>query len=360
MSLPYPPVAQVRGGRLQQRRASVAMASVCIWLLFAAPLLAQPLEQAGASSGNDATSAEQQPQFKAASARLILVVGAAGTPEYGEQFENDAAQWRQLTRSRNMELVEISSDSDRTQREHLQAAIAGAQTDNVEQLWIVFIGHGTSERGVHKLNLTGADVTSRELADWLRAGTPPVIFIACASASAPFLPELSAPGRVIVTATRSGSENNYSRFGSQLATSLQDPDTDIDHDEEVSLLEAFLAASAKTEKFYREQSRLATEHALLDDNGDKLGIGAEFFRGTRAVKAAQAGKELDGEFAGRIILYSDPSLPQLSPSDQARRAEIEAKINDLRSRRPTPPTARYWDELEGLLLQLAEVYDNAS
>lgn len=336
-----------------RRGARAAILSLATLALLSVPARGQT----DAASPPAAASAVAQETLPAASPHLLLVLGAAGTPEYGEQFQHDADQWRKLARSRKLELVEISGDADEPQRERLQAAIAAAQTEDAGPLWIVFIGHGTSERGVHKFNLTGPDVSSRELAQWLRPLAKPVIFISCSSASAPFLPELSAPNRVIITATRSGSENNYSRFGSQLADSLLDPSTDIDHDEEVSLLEAFLAASAKTEKYYREQSRLTTEHALVDDNGDKLGTGAEFFRGTRAVKAAQGGKALDGDVANKIILYSDPALPQLSPSDQARRAEIEAQIDALRARKPSLPTDRYWDELEALLLQLAEIND---
>jgi hypothetical protein len=32
-------------------------------------------------------------------------------------------------------------------------------------------------------------------------------------------------------------------------------------------------------EFYEADGRLATEHALLDDNGDSLGTPADFFRG---------------------------------------------------------------------------------
>ena len=44
---------------------------------------------------------------------------------------------------------------------------------------------------------------------------------------------------------------------------------DLDKDDQVSLLEAFLTASVRTAEFYEETSRLATEHALIDDNGDR-------------------------------------------------------------------------------------------
>jgi hypothetical protein len=310
-------------------------------------LVAQAAGQAVASS------------VEPAAARMILVVGAAGTSEYHSQFRHDADQWVQLARGRGMDLIHISeelSTSGQEQRELLRTALVSADDEDKLPLWIVLIGHGTSERGTHKFNLVGPDVSAKDLSDWFKEINRPIILINCSSASAPFLPELSAPRRIVVTATRSGSENNYSRFGSQLANSILDPNTDIDHDEEVSLLEAFLSASAKTEKFYQEQSRLATEHALIDDNGDKLGTGSEFFRGTRAVKSAQAGKQLDGLVANKVMLYSSPAVPKLDSTELVRRDEIESQINELRNRKTSPPTAQYWDQLETLLLELAKLY----
>lgn len=290
--------------------------------------------------------------------RLILIVGASGTDEYGAAFEGQASQWRTLSKQRNMELVQINeaSATGELPRDLLRAALVKAANDKASQLWLVMLGHGTSERGIHKFNLVGPDVSSKELNDWLRSFEHQAVVINCSSASAPFLPDLSGPNRIVITATRSGSENNYSRFGGELAACILQLETDIDHDDEVSLLEAFLAAATKTETVYREQSRLATEHALLDDNGDKLGTGSEFFRGTRAVKAAQAGKQPDGAVAAKVILSVSPSAAQLSAEGEMRRAEFEAQIEQLRSRKPSPPTEEYWNELERLFLSLANVY----
>lgn len=331
-------------------------------------------------SVSNSGSGPAEPASDASRGQLVLVMGAAGTPEYQQEFQNDAQRWAELARLRGLDLVRVEQrdqpeqaakydeekraepNADKlagqSQREQLQATLAAADKFDTTPLWIVLIGHGTSERGIHKFNLVGPDVSSKELSDWLKElQGRRVIVIDCSSASAPFLPELSGPNRVIVTATRSGSENNYSRFGTQLAASILDAGTDIDHDEEVSLLEAFLAASAKTEKFYREQNRLATEHALIDDNGDKLGTGAEFFRGTRAVKAAQAGKQLDGEVAARLILSSADTAPKLTAEQEAKRGLIESQIEQLRASKPSPPADSYWNELEKLLLELAEVYE---
>lgn len=293
---------------------------------------------------------------------LILVTGAAGTEEYGQHFSAAADQWRQLARARQWQLVNIDGTEESggaSQREQFQTAIQQGSTDASTQLWIVFIGHGTAERGSDKLNLVGADVSAKDLTLWLAPLNKPLIFIACASSSAPFLPQLSGPKRVIVTATKSGSENNYSRFGEQLAVSLLDPATDIDHDDEISLLEAFLAASAKTDKFYREQSRLTTEHALLDDNGDKMGTGAEFFKGARAVKSAQGGKQPDGAIASRIVLSVLPDAPKFTDEELKARAQIEEQLDTLRATRPNPPTDEYWNQLEQLLIKLAQLYKQA-
>ncbi len=294
--------------------------------------------------------------------RLILITGAAGTEEYGQQFSAAGHQWSELAKAREWQLTDVSSSekSEATsQRDQFQEAIKQGVADSSSQLWIVYIGHGTAERGSDKLNLVGPDVSAKELTQWLAPLSKPLVFIACSSSSSPFLPQLSGPKRVIVTATKSGSENNYSRFGQQLAASLLDPATDIDHDDEVSLLEAFLAASAKTEKFYREQNRLTTEHALLDDNGDKMGTGAEFFKGVRAVKNAQGGKQADGAIAARIVLSVLPDAPRLTDEQMTARGQIEERLDALRARRPNPPTEQYWNELEQLLLELAELYNQA-
>ncbi len=306
------------------------------------------------------TTSETQPT-KSQQATMILVVGAPGLSTYGQQFEEDAAQWAMLAEQRKMKLVDIREgdvDSDQ-QKKSVQQAIESATTEKCDSLWILLIGHGTSERGQHKFNLKGDDFSARELSEWLKPFANPVLVVNGSSASAPFLPELSGTNRIIVTATRSGTENNYSRFGSMLAKSILDLGTDIDHDEEVSLLEAFLAASAKTEKFYKEENRLATEHALLDDNGDKLGTGAEFFRGTRAIKSAQGGKKLDGTLAASWILHSSPDVPRLSEEAKQLRATLENRLSELRARKPNPPTAEYWTELEQLLLEIARLYGEA-
>jgi len=84
--------------------------------------------------------------------------------------------------------------------------------------------------------------------------------------------------RVIITATRSGNEQNYTRFGEYLAEAITNPEADLDKDGQVSLLEAFLIASPPGRRVLQLEGALATEHALFDDNGDGQGTPAEWFR----------------------------------------------------------------------------------
>ena len=84
------------------------------------------------------------------------------------------------------------------------------------------------------------------------------------SASGAFLKPLSAPGRIIVTATKNGAENNYSRLGGYLSETIADPAADLDKDGQTSVLEAFLAASHHVEEFYKQAGRLLFHQAELD------------------------------------------------------------------------------------------------
>lgn len=297
--------------------------------------------------------------------QLIVVVGAGGSAEYQSEFARWSEPWQKLAQQRNWNLTLIDEDQTGsaqeaalTHRDRLQQAIS-KYAGQTQRLWIVLLGHGTFAGKTAKFNLVGPDVSASELATWLEPIESPVVILNCSSASSPFMTELGGPNRVIVTATRAGSEINFARFGKYLSLTLQDLAADIDHDLEVSLLEAFLAAAAMTERFYREDARLTTEHALLDDNGDRAGITGDFYRGAKAVKPAAAGAQVDGQVAKRIILYSSPQAPRFTEELSQQRAELERRIDALRSQKANLPEAEYWNQLEQLLLELSQVYTAA-
>lgn len=318
---------------------------------------------------------ESEAEAAAPRERLVIVVGAGGTPAYADEFASWAADWQTLAQHRGWELTLIgdepgaepgtqsesapaSGDAQAASRDRLQMALK-AHGDSAARLWIVMLGHGTAVGDNAKFNLPGPDVSAHDLAAWLEPLLCPVVVINCSSASGPFLPILSEPGRIVITATRSGSELNYSRFGKYLAASLQDLSADLDHDLEVSLLEAFLTAGARTEQFYRDEARLASENALLDDNGDGRGTSGEFFRGLRPIQAAEAGQPIDGQLAARVMLFASPQALQLTPAQQAQRQSIESQIDALRAAKAQLDEADYYQQLETLLIELSAIYEAA-
>ena len=80
-------------------------------------------------------------------------------------------------------------------------------------LWVAFIGHGTYDGELARFNVKGPDISHLDLVSWFEPIERPLALINTTSASAPFLKELSGPGRVILTATRDGFELNFARFG---------------------------------------------------------------------------------------------------------------------------------------------------
>jgi len=186
---------------------------------------------------------------------VILVVGAAGEPDFMTNFVRQVELWTNacargdarpiciglddpssgiLTFAASNSPTSATSDHDR-----LRQILAAEPRETVQPLWLAFIGHGTFEGKEARFNLRGPDVTATELREWLRPFSRPIIFIDTASASAPFLNLISATNRVVVTATRSGNEQNFARFGLYFAEALSDPASDLDQDGQTSVLEAF-------------------------------------------------------------------------------------------------------------------------
>jgi len=293
---------------------------------------------------------------------VVLVVGAGGEAEFETAFRSWAMRWKGVAESAGATLTWIGAEPEGEQpdRERLRQTLAGLEPAGREPVWIVLMGHGTFGSSIPKFNLRGPDLAADELAQWLLRITRPLVVVNASSCSGPFINALSGPGRVVVTATQSGGEHNYSRFGDFLSRSIADPAADIDHDGEVSILEAFLAASAGVREFYRSSDRLPTETALIDDNGDGLGTPATAFRGTRAVAtSADPKKLLDGKLAGRLSLAVVGQRLPFTDEELRERDEIEAALERLRQRKPELTPTDYRQSVLPFLLRLAKIYDAA-
>jgi hypothetical protein len=294
---------------------------------------------------------------------LLLVVGAGGQSEYEAQFSQWADRWRAAAASAQVDVIKIGrgreSGIHASDRDRLRAVLSEQASVRLEPLWIVLIGHGTYDRREAKFNLRGPDVTDAELSEWLVPIKRPVAVINCASASGSFINRLSGENRVIITATRSGDEQNFARFGRFMAEAIVDPRTDLDQDGQVSLLEAYLRASSRVAESYREQSQLATEHALLDDNGDGLGTPADWFRGTHATRRAKDGAPLDGARAAQFCLVPSTRERDMPRDLRLRRDEIELSIAALRDQKEKLGEETYYSRLDPLLVELARLYRQA-
>jgi hypothetical protein len=289
---------------------------------------------------------------------VLIVVGAPGTPEYEVQFHRWADQWQAAAQTAHAELIRIGLDEEAgvTDRERLRSILVKKSAAGQEPLWIVLIGHGTFDGRDAKFNLRGPDVTDLELSEWLAPLKRPVAVLNCASASGPFLNRLSGENRVIVTATRSGNEQNFARFGQYLAEAIADPRADLDKDGQVSLLEAYLTASSRVAEYYRSHTQLATEHALLDDNGDRLGTPPDWFRGVRATRRAKDGAPLDGIRAHQLHLIKSDRERGLPAQVRERRDQLELSIAALRDQKAKLTEDEYYSRLEKLMAELARLY----
>jgi hypothetical protein len=300
---------------------------------------------------------------------LVIVVGLGGEPKYTEAFHElatsmiKAAEKRLGVAAKDIAYLgekaaypTVPAYKGRSTRENVQKAL-GAVADVAspgDLVLILLIGHGSFQAGEARFNLPGPDMSAADFAPLLlRLSAQQVAFVNTASASGDFVKALSAKGRTIVTATKSGMERNQTEFPSYFVEAFAEDKADADKDQRVSILEAFLYARREVERFYEKGHLLATEHAILDDDGDGTGTatpGATSGGGdgalARTLFVSGGGGESTAD-AGAAV--ADPRLAALR---QQRRA-VEQKIGALKARKEQMAPEQYDDELEKLLLELA-------
>jgi hypothetical protein len=287
-------------------------------------------------------------------ASVIVVVGAGGNDEFAALFTEWAADWASAARLAQAKLTTIGSGKEESV-EKLSAMLAAESKDSSEPLWLVLLGHGTATGGDAKFNLRGDDVPASRVVEWLKPFQRPVVVVCGFSTSGAWLKPLAASGRIVVTSTRSGGEINFARFGGYLASAIADAEADLDQDGQTSLLEAYIAASRRTADWYAQEGRLATEHALLDDNGDGAGTPADWFSGVRAVKKPREG-QADGARAHQVHLVRSAAEKGLSVEARKRRDALEGELAKLREEKASMPEEEYLKKIEEVLVELGKVY----
>jgi hypothetical protein len=274
-----------------------------------------------------------------AATHYVTITGLGGEPDYEQRF----AGWaRDIERA-----LEDAGGEARVHtlvaplREKVRATFdeLAREAKAEDALVVMLIGHGTYDGHEYKFNLPGPDISAAELAAMLdRVGAKRQLVVNTTSASGGALAALARPGRIVISATKSGTERNATVFARYWAEALRDPAADTDKNETVSALEAFRYAERKTKAFFETEKRLATEHAVLEDKGAAGPVAASFPLLRLGANAAAS---------------RDPAKVKLL----AKKEELELSIDRLKYQKAAMPEAEYRKQLTVLLLELARTQE---
>lgn len=299
----------------------------------------------------------------------VLIGGLGGSPEYTDQYRQYLFEThRALTEtfgfpSANVTVLAEQSISDQpfvadvSTAENIRArfgTLAGKVAGN-DHVYVILFGHGSYDGEHAQLNIPRRDLNDIDYADLvgsLNAGR--IVFINTASASAPFVEALSAPDRIVITATRAGTQRNETVFPTYLVEAFTSPSADLDKDGTLSVRELFQYAAEATARSYEASGHLATEHALLEDTGDAEGY--------RVEELDEAG---EGNLAAITTLRrGGAAIASLSAEERAalgpllqEKEAIERDIAVVKSRKSDLGEDVYYAQLETLFVQLARLND---
>ncbi len=291
----------------------------------------------------------------------VLVGGLGGSPEHTATFRQYLFDThRALTETLGFPAEDVTVLAERAAAdlpvvddvalaENIRARLAALaeRVTSEDAVYVILFGHGSYD-GTHAyLNIPRRDLSEADYAALLapfRARS--VVFVNTAGASGPFVEALSAPGRIVITATRTGTQRNATVFPRYFVAALTDPAADGDRDGALSVREVFAYAAAHTARFYESAGHLATEQALLEDTGDGQGF-----------RAGELAEAAEGNLAGVIYLRRPPLVAGGDALQLREKEQLERDIAALKSRKAALSEDAYYAELESLFVRLARLND---
>jgi hypothetical protein len=280
----------------------------------------------------------------------LTVTGLGGEPDYEQRFGMWAKDIDKILKASPDAKVETLVNGT---REQVRAALERIAKEAKPQdaLVVMLIGHGSFDGLDYKINLPGPDLSAAELASLLdRVPAARQLVVNMTSASGGAIEFLRKPNRVVIAATKTGTEKNATVFARFWVEALRDPAADTDKNEVISALEAFRYTDKKTVAYYESQNRLATEHAVLEDTGKGEPVRAPSPENGEGLVAAAFPLLRIG---GAATAARDPAKLKLL----AKKEELEQQIDKLKYEKAAIPPEEYKKQLAALLLELAHTQE---
>lgn len=279
----------------------------------------------------------------------VIIAGLGGTPEYETQFAKWATELDQEFSANGPDAHVVMMSGAAATRQHIQETLSrlAEEVKPDDAFALLLIGHGTFDGTDYKFNLPGPDITAAALASLLnRVPARRQLVVNMTSCSGASLAALARRDRIVITATKSGTEKNAPVFARYWMDALRDPAADTDKNGTVSALEAFVYAQRKTNAYFESEKLLATEHAMMTDNGSANAV--------RDPKPENGQGLLAAAFP--LMRPESENTTHLAADKRrlvAKKEELEAKIDRLKYQKAAMPEEEYKQQLTALLLELA-------
>jgi hypothetical protein len=266
---------------------------------------------------------------------FVILSGLGGEPLYEKRFAEQVKELEKVARRNagDASLVHSLSGEAATRRA-IEELFARLKKDVApeDSLAVVLLGHGSYDGYDYKLNIPGPDITGERLRVLLE-GVPAErqLVVNTTSASGAVMELWKTDKRIVVAATKNGRERTATTFAQFFVEALASAEADTDKSESITAQEAYTYAERKVKDFYESEMRLATEHSRMEGE-----LAASF-------TLARLGKALEAA--------ADPATREL----MARREALEQQVGALKLRKESMAEQQYFDELQKVLLELAQL-----
>lgn len=279
----------------------------------------------------------------------VTVAGLGGEPDYEQRFSGWAGEIEAILKSAGGEAKIETFKGAAATRANVRAALdrIAHEAKPDDALVVMLIGHGSFDGVDYKINLPGPDLSATDLAALLdRVPAARQLVVDMTSSSGGAINTLRKENRVVITATKSGTERNATVFARFWVEALRDPAADTDKNETISALEAFHYAEHKVAEYFESQKRLATEHPMLEDTGKGEGVRDPSAANHEGLRAA----------AFPLVSLGAASAVSNNPEKKkllVKKDHLEQQIDLLKYNKAALAPDDYKKKLTALLLDLA-------